>query len=964
VATKKKKAVTGKGRSPQSPDSASIGDSKITIAELRAMMYDLDTPDGAIRPYLKIDDTRSNAFAPVATIDEAQVDTEGEEAAVALGMFNGLSRWRRQMRYRRKIRDGFRGIRIVSEGDSWFQYPWLLEDVIDHLFEEDEYAILSLGAAGDELHEMLLKDEFRGAIRDEQPLLFLISGGGNDLFGDGRLASMLHPQAGRPEDYPNENFTQLLSRITRSYRQLFANLTRDFNNLRILCHGYDYAIPADGRWLGEPMGSIGITDKGLQKDIMRVIVDRFSGSLADAADDFPNVHFVDCRNVVGDRWNDELHPTDEGFADVAERFRTAISAVTTIPRRETRVRNPLSPGRDARIDNASDLPKDTFRRLVARRARVLGIDETGVINSDESRRQVETEISRFFEKVNLGKDFLPARYLRDGAHRARAVCRIRTPGSLGTGFFIASRGFIMTNNHVLPSVDVARGSVAESGFEDGLDVTRVAFLPDRFFVTDSALDFTIVACEENSLPDVEAVPLLRDPATVTRGEAVNIIQHPRGRPKEIAIHNNDVLRVLDRVIRYSTDTEPGSSGSPVFNNSWQLVALHHAGWSAGGGRATNEGIRLSAIVAHLLGERMRGTESSSALSELLGLVPDSSPYLGFFDIEGVEGDGTEVEVPDFQGVPDFADVGFWNIEHFNAFVDDTRIERVADVVGRLSMDVLGLVEVEEPALERLVQALRDRGDDMAFELLDVGGRQDLAVIYDRDTAVAELVPDIAERNREHLEIKTTGGKKAFPRAPLFARCLVAAGNAEPVEFILIVVHLKAFGDATSRERRRLAALSLAAIIEDIRNTEQLPVILGGDFNQTINNDVLSALTTSPDLFALTSDDADTNAASFIGGSRRSLIDHIMVSGDVRPGVIQGDDAAIVRLDRRVRDFSDTVSDHVPIVMRVVSRSIPLDVTRPEGPGVSAVISGDVREGHAQLDIPEGVHTLTVRLEEG
>lgn len=45
-------------------------------------------------------------------------------------------------------------------------------------------------------------------------------------------------------------------------------------------------------------------------------------------------------------------------------------------------------------------------------------------------------------------------------------------------------------------------------------------------------------------------------------------------------HYTDSYRVymqeVPKVARYRADTEGGSSGSPVLNNEWNLVALHHA----------------------------------------------------------------------------------------------------------------------------------------------------------------------------------------------------------------------------------------------------------------------------------------------------------------------------------------------------------------------------------------------------
>ena len=85
------------------------------------------------------------------------------------------------------------------------------------------------------------------------------------------------------------------------------------------------------------------------------------------------------------------------------------------------------------------------------------------------------------------------------------------------------------------------------------------------------------------------------------GQTANIVQHPDGRPKEVALQENEIRSIHASVVRYTTDTEPGSSGSPVFNNSWQLIALHH---SAGdqtptGEWVNNEGVRIDKIIDHI-----------------------------------------------------------------------------------------------------------------------------------------------------------------------------------------------------------------------------------------------------------------------------------------------------------------------------------------------------------------------------
>jgi lysophospholipase L1-like esterase len=313
---------------------------KIPLAELEAMLLDPDVPDSDIRPYLMLDDSGTRSYQPEIRVNPSKIEDAGPadgavpESAMFLSSLNGIARWRRQQRYRDKVQN-WNGLRIVSEGDSWFQFPFLLDDVIDQLFSE--YAIFSLDAAGDLLSDMISQNELVGAVAAEKPDFVFLSGGGNDLLGSGRLTRHIEPfRPGRPAaEYLGAPFERFLRSVMDDYRRIVSQLRQAAPNVRVLVHSYDRAIPNGGRWLGQPMTQAGIRDPGLQRAIVSAILERFHAALLGLAEEpgaLGNVHIVDCRDQVGDgRWWDELHPTSEGFASVAARFRAAVREQTPSP---------------------------------------------------------------------------------------------------------------------------------------------------------------------------------------------------------------------------------------------------------------------------------------------------------------------------------------------------------------------------------------------------------------------------------------------------------------------------------------------------------------------------------------------------------------------------------------------------------------------------------------------------------
>jgi endonuclease G len=236
------------------------------------------------------------------------------------------------------------------------------------------------------------------------------------------------------------------------------------------------------------------------------------------------------------------------------------------------------------------------------------------------------------ERIINTPDFVDVRYLEAGTRSARAVGRVdvrdhagRVLG-FGTGSMVTAR-LLLTNHHVLPDSQTAANSEIEFNFEDGLDgqplqPRRFALDPASFFLADQELDFALVAVaagpQELALFGFNRTIAAEGKAIA--GDFVTIVQHPGGQKKQVALRDNRIVDVFDQFLHYAADTEPGSSGSPVFNDQWELVALHHASVPAPDhpelGRVVNEGIRVSRLLRFIAAQALTG-EQRALVAELL-----------------------------------------------------------------------------------------------------------------------------------------------------------------------------------------------------------------------------------------------------------------------------------------------------------------------------------------------------------
>ncbi|WP_327738990.1 serine protease [Streptomyces nojiriensis] len=280
---------------------------------------------------------------------------------------------------------------------------------------------------------------------------------------------------------------------------------------------------------------------------------------------------------------------------------------------------------------------DTPERIASRVNRLL---ERGGVPPAAAVESVHTEaldVPETLERViGLTKDLQPWSFLPRGARAAATVARISILRNglerpHGTGFLVSPR-LLLTNHHVVPNAETARLCFLEFNAQVTIAnapdaAIRFEFAPDTFFAADKHLDYALVAVNpaaDGSLAGARFGwnQLSNQQGKLVQNEPVNVIGHPMGRLKEIALRDNSLVQRLDDFLHYRTDTEPGNSGSPVFNDQWEVVALHHMGvpntdtqnrilrkdgqiWRRGVDSGdtidyvSNEGARTSSILKHL-----------------------------------------------------------------------------------------------------------------------------------------------------------------------------------------------------------------------------------------------------------------------------------------------------------------------------------------------------------------------------
>jgi endonuclease/exonuclease/phosphatase family metal-dependent hydrolase len=254
----------------------------------------------------------------------------------------------------------------------------------------------------------------------------------------------------------------------------------------------------------------------------------------------------------------------------------------------------------------------------------------------------------------------------------------------------------------------------------------------------------------------------------------------------------------------------------------------------------------------------------------------------------------------------------WNLHNFAEDAGRDEVTLAAQAIAAMGCDLVAIQEIAED----------DRFDQLLVELPDWSGYQAMSDRYQNlgfvwldstvtVVSIGEIRPDIEDAWRP------------FPRWPLVVEVL---WQGRPLA--LINNHYKAFGDADSQERRRLASEILEAHIATAYAGQA--VILLGDLNDHLDDpedsNVFLPFLTRPEQYRF----ADMAVAlgppaGWSWGPGSSHLDHILVTAPLF-AALEADGSACytVRLDQALPSgqFRDDLSDHAPVVVLLPGALLP------------------------------------------
>ncbi|HET7108944.1 MAG TPA: S1C family serine protease [Candidatus Acidoferrum sp.] len=181
----------------------------------------------------------------------------------------------------------------------------------------------------------------------------------------------------------------------------------------------------------------------------------------------------------------------------------------------------------------------------------------------------------------------------------------------GTGFFVDSKGLLLTNQHVVGNSEYL-----------AVQFDREHKIQARLIAADAQKDVALLAVNLAALPNASPAPIFRVAAgkpPVQEGERVFTIGSPLTLDKIIT--TGIVSKVEAHTIISDININPGNSGGPLFNGAGQVIGLTTFGTRGGSGPGVSGIVRIEEAMALLEQNRAKATLPPASLLPVEPLTP-------------------------------------------------------------------------------------------------------------------------------------------------------------------------------------------------------------------------------------------------------------------------------------------------------------------------------------------------------
>jgi len=189
--------------------------------------------------------------------------------------------------------------------------------------------------------------------------------------------------------------------------------------------------------------------------------------------------------------------------------------------------------------------------------------------ADEAKSAVESK-SDFYRVPSKPS---PERNVRDLVNDlGEAVVQVRTPGGLGSGFFINEEGFLITNFHVIEGETQIS---VEVYLQRGDQFERKTYKQVRIVALNKFADLALLKVEDQDAPKFKSVAF-GSADRLAVGERVFAIGSPLGLERTVTegILSTKTRQMQgDLYLQTTAQINPGNSGGPLFNLGGEVVGV-------------------------------------------------------------------------------------------------------------------------------------------------------------------------------------------------------------------------------------------------------------------------------------------------------------------------------------------------------------------------------------------------------